>query len=55
MCTKHRYANERSARRKLRQIKRKRASNHHQGKVERRAYRCSHCGAWHLTSRDYED
>lgn len=54
MCTKHAYANERSARRKLRQLKRQRRKSHHQGKVERRAYRCLHCGAWHLTSHPLE-
>lgn len=54
-CTKHAYANERSARRKLREIKRKRASRWHQGKVEKRAYHCQWCGKWHLTALPYED
>ena len=55
MCAKHSYASERAARRKLREIKRRRLKAHHQGKVERRAYRCEHCGAWHLTSHPVDD
>ena len=55
-CTKRRYASERSARRKLRELKRIRARHHQLNeKCERRVYQCRDCRSWHLTSLPYED
>lgn len=51
MCSKHGYASENAARKKLRQLRRKRVRRQHQGKIEQRFYRCDFCGQWHLTSR----
>lgn len=49
-CTKRRYANERSARQKLRELRKKRRRSHAH-KCEDHAYRCLFCHAWHLTSQ----
>ena len=53
-CTKRRYGSERSAKQKLRELRKSRRRRH-AVKVEDHAYHCQHFGAWHLTSqpRDY--
>jgi hypothetical protein len=50
ICTKHSYKTSGSANRKLRQLRKKRDRLRGQ-KVEDHAYRCQHCGRWHLTSQ----
>lgn len=52
-CTKRRYGSERSAKQKLREL-RKARRRRHSIKVEDHAYHCQHCGAWHLTSQRRE-
>lgn len=52
-CSKRRYGSERSAKQKLREL-RKRRRRQHATKVEHRAYQCELCGAWHLTSQPFE-
>ena len=52
-CIKRRYGSERSARKKLREL-RKRRHQQHAMKVEDHAYHCDLCGAWHLTSQSRE-
>lgn len=52
-CTKRRYGSERSAKQKLREL-RKARRRRHAIKVEDHAYHCQHCGAWHLTSQRRE-
>lgn len=52
-CSKRRYGSERSARQKLRELRKSRRLRHSQ-KVEDHAYHCPKCGAWHLTSQPRE-
>lgn len=49
-CTKRRYGSERSARQKLRELRKSRRRRH-AVKVEDHAYFCDRCRAWHLTSQ----
>lgn len=46
-CTKTKFANEEAAKHAIRQIAKKNPT----GKRPTRAYECSLCGLWHLTSR----
>ena len=51
-CLKRKYGSEKSAHRKLRELRKKRRM-HHAEKVETRVYQCKFCFSWHLTSQDY--
>jgi hypothetical protein len=52
-CLKRKYGSEQSARKKLRELRKKRRM-HRAEKVENHAYRCLFCHAWHLTSQAVE-
>jgi hypothetical protein len=52
-CTKRRYGSERSAKKKLRELQKRRVRRH-ATKVEDHAYHCPKCGAWHLPSQPRE-
>lgn len=52
-CQKRKYGSEKSAHRKLRELRKKRRM-HHGEKVEVRPYQCVYCHCWHLTSQPYE-
>ena len=54
VCIKKAWATERSARRNLTEIRRKRDRSRHGAKVEVRTYRCPACSAWHVTSAEAE-
>lgn len=51
-CIKRKYGSEKSARRKLRELRKRRSANRHE-KIEDHAYQCQWCLAWHLTSQPF--
>lgn len=51
-CAKHCYKTERAARAKLRVLRVKRRKQHAH-RIEQRAYQCTHCHRWHLTSQGW--
>lgn len=52
-CVKRKYGSEQAAKRKLRELRKRRSANRHE-KIEDHAYHCHFCRAWHLTSQKVE-
>jgi len=56
-CGKHGYATEKAAKRKMKEIRKRRSDTSRRkfGKFETRVYQCNACSQWHLTSHEFED
>jgi hypothetical protein len=56
-CGKHGYATEKAAKRKMKEIRKRRSSTTRRkfGKFETRVYKCQVCSQFHLTSHEFEE